>query len=256
MNKVSQIWPDGTQTLGRGLTLMVAVSAGHTTIPALMAHLTLSRSTTQRLASALVQTGWLVQNSDHTYALGPCLLELASGQEENPLRDLAKPLLRNLGDRTRDTVHLGIRSGDDVLYLDKVYGQRGLEMRSRTGLRLPLALTGIGRALILDDTPMEWERLYHLAGGQPEKFASWLTRMRGYQKSRHVFDLEDNEPGIHCVAAPVCDSNGQITAALSVASASPYLPRRRMEELAPMVRHTAEALSRQLGWKGERSDAA
>ncbi|NHO30989.1 IclR family transcriptional regulator [Acetobacter fallax] len=256
MNKVSQIWPEGTQTLGRGLTLMVAVGSGHATIPALMGHLGFSRSTTQRLASALVQTGWLVQHNDHSYALGPCLMKLASGLEESPLRVLAKPILRELGDRTRDTVHLGERADDEVLYLDKVYGQRGLEMRSRVGLRLPLALTGIGRALILDDTPDEWERLYHVAGGKPSKFLAWLTRMHGYQKTRVVFDLEDNEPGIHCVASPVTDSSGRIVAALSVASATPYLPKRRMEEMAPMIRAAAETLSRELGWAGDHSYAA
>ena len=39
-------------------------------------------------------------------------------------------------------MHLASRDGDAVLYLDKLPGTRGLEMRSRIGHRMPLLATG------------------------------------------------------------------------------------------------------------------
>ncbi|POF61802.1 transcriptional regulator [Novacetimonas maltaceti] len=252
-----RVWPDGTQTLGRGLCLLQAVSEGHRSLPALVAHVGYTRSTTQRLVAALVQGRWLWQLPGDTFSLGPRFLELAQrAQEDDPMTVLARPILRELGAKTRDTIHLGIRVEDEVLYLDKVNSQRGLEMRSRIGQRMPLALTGIGRALLLDDDKTEWRRLYRHAAAKGAPPGPWLERMRAYRDSGCVFDLEDNEMGINCVAAALRNGRGRIVAAISVASATAYLPRTRMEELSPLVLKAAETISRQMGWKGQVRDVA
>ena len=47
------------------------------------------------------------------------------------------------------------------------------------------------------------------------------------------------------------DVRDQVVAAISVASAVPYMPDDRMEELGPIVRAAAEAISKELGWKQE-----
>ncbi|MFT9331279.1 MAG: IclR family transcriptional regulator [Acetobacter persici] len=246
-----QEWPDGTQTLGRGLSLLQSVGKGYRNLPALVAHLGYTRSTTQRLAAALVQAGWLRQTPEDTYLLGARFLELAQkALDDNPLTELARPVLLELGEATLDTVHLAIRAHDEVLYLDKVDGRRGLEMRSRIGQKMPLALTGVGRALLLDGEEKEWERLYSLSKEGKTQFSSWLERMKTYQQKGYVFDLEDNEIGICCVAAPLRDKQGQIVAAISVASATPYLSKERMEDLAPVVVHAAETISKKMGWQG------
>ncbi|VVM53989.1 hypothetical protein PS862_02031 [Pseudomonas fluorescens] len=75
---------------------------------------------------------------------------------------------------------------------------------------MPLARTGIGKALMLDDRQEEWQRLYEVslpAGGKnqfwpqhPEQ--SWEQvepRMLEYVAGGYAFDLEDNEPSIRCV---------------------------------------------------------
>ncbi|MBF0892610.1 IclR family transcriptional regulator [Gluconobacter sp. LMG 1744] len=244
-------WPEGTQALGRGLSLLRAVGEGCDTLNALVDRLGCTRSTTHRLASALVQMHWLSQDHSGAYQLGPKVAELgALARQEHPVLVLARPVLQSLGAATQDTVHLGIRMGERVLYLDKVDGQRGLEMRSRVGQSMPLALTGVGRALIMDDDEASWRHLYDVSGADPLQFKSWLDRMRHYRANRCVFDLEDNELGINCVAVPVRDVTGDIVAAISVASATPYLPLKRMAELVPVVQKAAETVSRHLGWKG------
>lgn len=243
-------WPEGTQALGRGLSLLRAVGDGCETLNALVDRLGCTRSTTHRLASALVQMQWLHQDHAGSYRLGPQVAELgALARQEQPVLVLARPVLQSLGAATQDTVHLGIRMGDRVLYLDKVAGQRGLEMRSRIGQTMSLALTGVGRALIMDDDEVSWKRIYEASGADQGRFGSWLDRMRQYRESRCVFDLEDNELGINCVAVPVRDVTGAIVAAISVASATPYLPLKRMEALVPVVQEAAQTVSRQLGWK-------
>ena len=82
------------------------------------------------------------------YQLGAKLIEFgARALESTSLYEIAQPVLQRLARYTLDTVHLGIVEGDEVLYLEKINSQRGLEMRSRPGHRMPLAITGIGKGI-------------------------------------------------------------------------------------------------------------
>ncbi len=253
----------GTQTLLRGLAILEAVAAGARDLKQFAAILGTTRSTTHRLVASLVQARYLRQVQG-AYLLGPRLLELgATAHEQMPLTAVARPHLEALAQRTQDTIHLGIRDGDDVLYVDKIPGTRGLEMRSRIGHRMPLASTGIGKALMLDLAPQTWRELYEAArrsltgvAFKPDHRPAppvFLERMADYAKRGHTFDLEENEISIRCVAAPVRDASGAIVAALSVASTIPYMPLERMEELVPIVQGEARALSEELGWRAQPS---
>ena len=194
------------------------------------------------------------------YLLGPKLIELGTiAREQMPLTAVARPHLEALAEATLDTIHLGVRDGDDVLYIDKIPGTRGLEMRSRVGHRMPLASTGIGKALMLDLEPHAWSGLFEASrralasvsfkpDNRPDA-QTFLQRMTNYAAGGYTFDLEENEASIRCVAAPVRDASGAIVAGLSVASTIPYMPLDRMDELIPIVQREARAISEELGWR-------
>ena len=182
------------------------------------------------------------------YQLGAKLIEFgARALESTSLYEIAQPVLQRLARYTLDTVHLGIVEGDEVLYLEKINSQRGLEMRSRPGHRMPLAITGIGKALILNRTEEEWRTLFKTCGDET-KLGAFIQNMRRYAASGFAFDLEENEPTIRCVAAPVYNARDEIVAAISVASTTTYMSLARLEELAPYVKSCAEEISAELGW--------
>ncbi len=300
--------PTGAQTLLRGLAVLDAVGSGVRSLKALGERLGTTRSTTHRLVSTLVIERYL-RVSAGQYFLGPRVLELGfQAREQIPLAALARPYLDRLGALTGDTIHLGVREGDDVLYIEKIAGRQGLQMRSRVGQRMPIALTGVGKALILDDSPAQWEALFRavVASDTPTRTGddwhadgalhyrhsipqdaddaanaarvepddalarlatAWhpgservlpahvrpsvddlLARMRDYAAGGYAFDLEDNEPSIRCVAAPIRDAGRAIVAALSVSSTTPYMPHERMVALRGIVIDIAQAISMELGY--------
>jgi DNA-binding IclR family transcriptional regulator len=148
-------------------------------------------------------------------------------------------------------VHLGRLDGDQALYLDKIPGRRRVEISSRIGDRHPLTSTGLGKALLLDDSEPTWRRLFdedQAAGTHPIDYALWLTRMRDYVDIGRAFDLEENEDQIRCVAAPVRDASGAIVAAISLSSAAQYMDDDRMQALSTDVRAAAQKISADLGW--------
>jgi DNA-binding IclR family transcriptional regulator len=249
--------PTGTQTLMRGLAVVQAVAAGARDLRDICARIGVTRSTTHRLASCLVQERYLRVLPGYGYALGSRLIELGfQAREEIPLAALARPYLDKLARISGDTIHLAVRDGAEALYLEKIPGKKGLEMRSRVGHRMPLAVTGVGKALLLDDDEAEWlamlragEPVSPRAAGNTVSEDRFLERMRDYARCGYAFDLEDNEPSIRCVAAPVRDAARAIVAAVSVSSTVPYMPMERMREMIPTVREIARTISSELGWR-------
>lgn len=244
----------GSQTLVRGLDIIEAVAREPMTLTTLSARLALTRSTTHRLATSLVDRGYLVLTPRAGYRLGPKLLDLGSqAQRQADLVQVARARLEALAQASGDTVHLGIRSGDAALYLDKLPGSRRIEISSRIGERQPLTTTGLGKALLLDEPQAAWRAL--AAAEQPGRdHAEFAARMTAYAAAGHAFDLEENEDRIRCVAAPIRGAGGAIRGAISVSSAAQYLDDDRMATLAEEVRATAAAISADLGWTPRQED--
>jgi DNA-binding IclR family transcriptional regulator len=245
----------GSQTLLRGLDVLEGVAEGPVSLADLAAQLGLTRSTTHRLANALIERRYLVLVPQRGYQLGPKLLELGyRAQQQTGIVQQARPHLEALAERSEDTVHLGVLDGDRALYLDKIPGRRRIVISSRVGDRHPLTSTGLGKALLLDDKADLWKQLFsqeQSASPSSPGYEVWLERMRNYVKSGRAYDLEENEDQIRCVAAPIRDARGRIVAAISVSSAAQYMDEGRMETLTSDVVETAEAISNDLGWNAK-----
>lgn len=241
----------GSQTLLRGLDVIDALIDGPLALSELSEKLDLTRSTTHRLASALVDRRLLSYRPREGYSLGPKLLELGyAASQQMHLPRIARPWLEQLSAATEDTVHLGVLEGRQALYLDKVPGRRRINIGSRIGERHPIATTGLGKALILDRPEAEWVEFYAPDGAPVDSAARavWLERMRGYAEKGYAFDLEENEEQIRCVAAPIRGVEGKIVAAISVSSAAQYMSDARMAELTKIVTEAANGISTELGW--------
>jgi DNA-binding IclR family transcriptional regulator len=242
----------GTQTLLRGLDLIEAVVEQPSTLMELSRRLGLNRSTVHRLASSLVDRGYLRLNPGEGYTLGTKLLELGfAARGRIDVARVARPYLELLSEATGDAVHLGILDDEKALYLDKLPGRRRIEIGSRVGERHPLCHTGLGKSLLLDRSPAQWRQLYEQErkeGRTGIPYEEWRSRMDGYAEGGFSFDLEENEDRIRCVGAPIRDGTGSIVAAISVSSVAQYMSDDRMHELIGTVKQSAESISRELGW--------
>ena len=242
----------GAQTLLRGLDVIEALSHDVLNLADLSARLDLTRSTTHRLASALVERGYLAFTPRAGYRLGPKLLELGFlAQAQADLVQVARPHIEALAAATDDTVHLGVIDRDQALYLDKIPGRRRINISSRVGDRQPLSSTGLGKALMIDHPRSYWQERFaadQAAGSPRAEHDVWMQRMEGYVTAGRAFDLEENEDQIRCVAAPLRGADGRIAGAISVTSAAQYMSDDRMGDLSADVLGVAEAISRDLGW--------
>jgi DNA-binding IclR family transcriptional regulator len=252
------VTPSGSQTLFRGLDVLeIVAETGAITLPQLSERLGLTRSTVHRLAGALVERRMLTLTPRAGYSLGPKLLELGDlARQQMDLPRLARPHLERLWTQLGDTIHLGVLEENRALYLDKLTGRRRINISSSVGERQPVRSTGLGKALILDESEARWRELYALEeGGKSSGRAAearWLDAMRRYAAQGYAFDLEENEDRIRCVAAPVRNAVGKIIAAISVSGAAQYMDDERMKTIAVDITGTAQSIARELGWKEDR----
>lgn len=243
------------QTLFRGLDIIDAVANHRVLLPEISQHIKVSASTTYRLASALVSEGYLKFESGKGYSLGTKLIQLGFlAYNQIDMTAVARPWMRRLAKQTQDTVHLAMRDNMNVFYLDKVSGSRAVQISSIVGGHKDLCSTGVGKALILDESVEQWKEIYHhwtlTTDASQINIAepAWLALMQIYAAGGYSFDRGEDAEVIHCVAAPIYDASRKIVAAISVSSAIQYMDEVRMESLIPVVKHAAREISTEMGY--------
>ena len=105
----------------------------------------LSLSTAHRLVHELVSWGALERDPNGCYSIGVRLLELAALAPRGlDLREAAFPCLDQLHHRPRGNVHLGVRDGMEVVYVEAIRACATHPTNGKAGDRWPLHATGTG----------------------------------------------------------------------------------------------------------------
>ncbi|ROV57913.1 IclR family transcriptional regulator [Vibrio ponticus] len=235
----------GNQALVKAFAVIDAIAAGHRQLKDICDYLALPKSTVHRILQGLIEARYVREVKGIGLVLGTKMIQLGiRAQQDMPLKEIARPYLRELADLTLDTVHLGIKDEDAIFYLDKIPGQRQVQMRSQVGDRLPLAATGVGKALMLDMPKMEWRRL--ITSQTELDVEVMMARMQEYAQKDYSFDLEDNDDLVRCVAVPIRNKYNNIIAAISVTSIKEYMPDSRMQELIEIITGYCRKISEQL----------
>ncbi|HSW36624.1 MAG TPA: IclR family transcriptional regulator, partial [Candidatus Limnocylindrales bacterium] len=182
------------------------------------------KSTAYRLAVTLAEGGLLRWNQQKgTYSLGLKILNLGSLLINSlELRSQARPYLEKLASEINETVHLAVLDRDEVVYIDKLEVSRGIRIFSDIGKRAPCHCTALGKAL-LADLPTETVRLILKKKGMkcytPNTITSiiaFLDHLEEVRLNDYALDMEEHEPLIYCIAAPIRDFSRKTIATISV----------------------------------------
>ncbi|MEU0485353.1 IclR family transcriptional regulator [Streptosporangium sp. NPDC006013] len=208
-------------------------------------------STVHRIAAELVELGALKKGRDGTYRIGLRMWELGSlCPQPRTLRDVSLPFIHDLYEATAENVHLAVLDGDEVLYVERVWGPRSVGVASRVGGRQPLHVTGVGKVL-LAYAPHELRQAVLAAGLKrytPHTIVMPGLLMRALQEIRETGIArcaEELALGTASVAAPIHGPDGRVVAALSVVSHT-VTHARSLAAVEPALRLAAKSISREL----------
>jgi DNA-binding IclR family transcriptional regulator len=253
--------PPGTQSIDRAAQLLVHVV--ETTEPPTVGELSdlsgLPKSTTSRLVGALERQGLMQRDPTRgTLEPGPVLLRYARRETSRPdLVELAAGALERLSQESGETANLGVATPTAVEMLDQRDSRHILGSTNWVGQRVPHHGSVIGKVFLAEGAlPLPSGPLEHLAPRtitDPAELRRDLerTRARGYATA-----VDELEPGLWAVGAPVRDAGGSVVAALSVSGPTVRLHDGLLDELGRLVRDEATTLSARIGYDDLKRGAA
>ncbi|MEP6631284.1 MAG: IclR family transcriptional regulator [Lapillicoccus sp.] len=241
----------GTSVASRVLAVLAAFDDRHRTmtLTELATRTGLPLSTTHRLVAEVVAWGGVVRRDDGRYAVGRRMWDLGLlAPVQTGLRQVASPFLHDVYAATLATVHLAVRDGHEVLYLERLAGRSSVPIVSTVGTRLPLHCTGVGKVL-LAFSPERVQRAVLTAPlrrvtrhtvTSPARLADQLARTRadGYAST-----VEEMSLGACSVAVPVRRED-RVVAAVGIVVPS---LRRDRPRLVAALQVAVRGIERSLG---------
>lgn len=210
-------------------------------------------STAHRILAAMTHSRLVDRCDAGTYGLGIRFLELGNVVKSRfNIRDVALPFMQELHEELGEAINLGIRDGDEIIYLERTSSGRSLvRVVYLVGARAPLHLTSLGKLFLAADTPAN-VRAYAGRTGLPGKTPHSLTRLDQLEKELDAirredlaYDNEEAEIGLRCIAAPIRNDEGAVVAGLSISAPTD----RHNADWTVRLRNVTSAISHALGYR-------
>lgn len=239
--------PDPNSVVGKVRLIMEALAVhGRLGLSELARHSRVAKPTVHRICQGLVAWG-VVERSGDGFRLGVRLFELGQRvPERRVLRDTALPYMEDLFLATRQTVHLAVADGFDVVYVERITGRQSDRVPSAVAGRMPMTCTATGKCILAFGPADRVEAVirqglvpmtpYSIVSPAAFRHDLSLALSRGFAVER-----EEMKTGYCSVAAPILGGEDHLIGAISITAS---LHRIDAERLGPTVLAAARSLSR------------
>jgi DNA-binding IclR family transcriptional regulator len=211
----------------------------------------ISASTVSRQLGTLARLG-LVEHVPATgrYRLGVRVLRLANAVLGRlNLRDAARAHLEELVGEVGETATLSIPGDRDAITVDFIPTDRYLQGVTRLGRPSVGHASSAGKVLLaFGSVPVPRGRLRRFTPKtitDPDVLSRELDQVR---RQGWAAAIEEREPGLSAIAAPVWDASGTLAAIIALQGPTSRFDRMAIRKAVPLLLERAGAISRQLGW--------
>jgi DNA-binding IclR family transcriptional regulator len=240
------------QSLARGLKILdlLAASPDGIGVSELAGVLGVDKGSASRLVATLARYGYAEKDENtRRYRLGPQVVSLSrSLLLGTPLREAAKPFLRQLTERTGECSHLAVLMQGKALYIDQVESPATLRVNVQVGQTAPLHCTALGKVLLAFnglERKGPFESFTPRTLTDPDLLGKNLEQVC---KQGYALDDEEYDAGVRCVAVPVYDFRGKVAGSLGISGPATRLTVERLPELAAIVVEIGKALSERISF--------
>lgn len=168
----------------------------------------MTKPTVLKILTTLDVLGLVHRSNDgKTYQLGMELFRYGQKvAEEFDIRELAQGPLRELRDRTEETINLGVISHHQVTLLKKFESPQSVNLKSQIGGSMMLYSSSMGKAMLATLDSQQLDDYFEAVGPMKQVGPNTITdedtlredlahvRERGYS-----IDNEENEPDVYCL---------------------------------------------------------
>lgn len=219
------------------------VRNGQSSLTELTQALHLNKSTTHRILASLQCMDYVRQDPESgRYEATFKLVDLADRlMEQVDVAQMARPHLKNLAARVKETVHFVERDGSEVIYIDKVDPyDHSIRMTSHIGSRMPFYRSGVGKAMAANMSDPEirtlWENctIERRTAYTITNLDEFMDEIAEVRRKGYALDNEENEAGVRCIAAALSLDGGS-RYAFSISVPISRMDNDRIRELSGIV---------------------
>jgi len=250
---------NNVQSVNRALDIIEVLSeeSDGLGITEIAKRLQMSKSTVHRIATTLLDRGYLAKDRNGSYKIGLELIR-AVGCYINSLelQTEARPYVAKITGELGLTCHLGVLDGDEVVYIEKMDVFSNVRLYSQIGVHVHAYSCSLGKCLLSNYSAEEVRHI--MSNCQFVRFTDKtlssideliadldLVRRRGW-----ALDDEESEIGHRCLGAPIYDYRGDIIAAISASGPTTVFTEDRVESVASYLTEQAMEISHAMGYTG------
>ena len=211
----------------------------------------MAKSTVHGMCSALEELGAARRDPQtKRYTLGFTLFELGkTAYSQIELKDLARPFMEELMEKTQTSVFLGVLNWDHVTILDVAEPRTELKITSPIGTTIPLFAGAVGKVFL---AMMDQEHALRLIRSKGlTKYTDnsitdvnrYLDEMEAVKAQGFATDDEEYLLGVKAVAAPIIGESHAMSAIWAVGFKA-SLDRDNMKALTAFTQEAAAAIRR------------
>ncbi|WP_203581916.1 IclR family transcriptional regulator [Microbacterium hibisci] len=181
----------------------------------------LPKSTVSRLVATLVRQRYLERDGRRIH-LGLRLFELGQlAEQPRELRIAALPVMAELRNRTGENAHLAIRDGAEMICIAAMRGRSGTSLAVRTGGRLAVHATALGKAVLAYAAPDDvagvlTTRLTAFTPATVVDPSRLRQQLEAIRSGAPAVEVRESAADVCAVASPVVAPSGAVVAAISV----------------------------------------
>src|SRR5882724_2012410 len=253
MPKLRAKKPEAEQPLDRALAVLngVVAAARPVSVTEIALACALPVPTAHRLVAQLEARGLLKRAlGSRKVIVGAALLALGLAALEAALRgDRPHQILRALSADLGEHTQVGVRSGNDVLYVDTASAPRSSGgLLFEQGRRAPLHCTSIGKIFLAELPEVEfssWLSQAPLRAVTPRTITKPASLRAVVAKVRQTgWAVSDDEfaTGVVGCAVPIRGADGKLIAGLGISVPSARLPLKELAQFRPKMQKAANAM--------------
>ena len=208
-------------------------------------------ATTQRLASTLVQQGYL-RASDAGYTIGPSVLSLARAFTlQDRLSVVSFPVLQGLTDSTGLTSSVYVRTGSTRVLTCRVEAPHPMRYQMPIGHRLELSRGG-GKVLLASLPPEDREAILRdigdeiLASGRVQAREDLIRECENIRERGYHLSISERHRGAVSITAPIRTSDGGVSGIVNLVAHDDTLTGEQMMALRPHLMAAARSIGEQV----------
>ena len=245
--------PQHIQSIERAAQVLEALSDGRDTmgVTEIAKRVNLGKSTVHRILASLMRVRFVRMDPEtHQYALGYGLLQLTSGVlRGSEVSMIALPHLRDLRQKTRETVTLNLRDNNHRVVVERLDTSHEIRYVAEIGWPLPLHVGAGGKAILAFMDEAEVLGILQDANLSATQARRLNRELKEIRSAGTAYTLGERLPGAGSISAPVFDHEGAAIASVNVLSLEARLNVATVRNFRRLVRAAAMAVSGELGWE-------